>query len=85
MQAMNQKYDSQIKDLRQRQIHAELCQQENRDSKTLQTSIQYEISAILNGEIENEVFCKTMLESLIVFQDHMELRLNFLPQVFHFH
>ena len=85
MQAMNRKYDSQMEDLRHRQKEAELRQRENRDSKTLRAAIQTEVSGILNGEIESEVFCKTMLDSLTVFKDrHMELRLNLLPQVFQF-
>lgn len=85
MQAMNRKYDSQMEVLRQRQKDAELRRRENRDSKTLRTVIQSEVSGILNGEIDSEVFCKTMLDSLTVFKDrHMELRLNHLPHVFHF-
>ena len=85
MQAMNRKYDSQMEVLRQRQKDAELRQRENRDSKTLRTAIQSQVSGILNGEIDSEVFCKTMLDSLTVFKDrHMELRLNHLPHVFHF-
>ena len=85
MQAMNRKYDSQMEDLRQRKKDAELRQDENRDSEALCAAIQAEVSDILNGEIESEVFCKTMLDSLTVFKDrHMELRLRFLPQVFQF-
>ena len=85
MQAMNRKYDSQMEDLRQQKKEAELRQYENRDSKTLRTAIQTEVSDILTGEIESDVFCKTMLDSLTVFKGrHMELRLTLLPQVFQF-
>lgn len=85
MQSMNWKYDRQIDELRQRLKEAELRQRENRDSKTLRATIQSEVAGILNGEIESEVFYKTMLDSLTVFKDrHMELRLNLLPQVFQF-
>ena len=85
MQAMNRKYNKQLEELECRQEEAELRQQEKRESKALRAAIQAEVSGILNGEIESEVFCKTMLESLIVFKDrHMELRLKLLPQVFHF-
>lgn len=63
----------------------EIHQCENRDFKTLRTTIQTAVSDILNVEIESEVFYKTMLDSLTVFKDrHMELRLNLLPQVFQF-
>jgi DNA invertase Pin-like site-specific DNA recombinase len=85
MQAMNRKYDSQMENLYRRKKEAEFRQNANRDSKELRTVIQAEVSDILNGEIESEVFCKTMLDSLTVFKDrHMELRLRFLPQVFQF-
>ena len=85
MQAMNRKYDRQMENLYRRKKEAEFRQNANRDSKELRTVIQAEVSDILNGEIESEVFCKTMLDSLTVFKDrHMELRLRFLPQVFQF-
>lgn len=85
MQAMNRKYDDQIEDLRRRKEEAELRQDEKQDPKALCTTIQAEVSGILKGEIESEVFSKTMLDSLTVFKDrHMELRLNLLPQVFRF-
>ena len=85
MQAMNRKYDGKIEELRQRQKDAKLRSQENRDSKTLRAAIRSEVSGVLNGEIESEVFCKTMLDNLTVFKDrHMELRLDGLPLVFWF-
>jgi len=47
--------------------------------------IQEKVTAILNGDIDSEVFYKVLLQSLTVFKDrHMELRLNWLPQVFFF-
>lgn len=85
MQAMNRKYDGRIEELHRQQKEAELRHQEHRDSKTLRATIQSEVSDILCGEIESDVFCKTMLESLTVYKDrHMELRLNRLPHVFQF-
>ena len=85
MQTMNRKYDGQIEELRRYQKEAELRQQEKRDAKALRAAIRSEVSGILNGEIESDVFCKTMLDSLTVYKDrHMELRLNKLPQVFQF-
>ena len=82
MLTMNRKYDSQLKDLHRRQAN---LRREKRDSETLDAEIRSEVSGILNGEIESEVFCKTMLDSLTVFRDrHMELRLNQLPMIFRF-
>lgn len=47
--------------------------------------ITSKITAILAGSTESDVFCKTILKQITVFKDrHMELKLNHLPQVFHF-
>ena len=76
---------AELEELRQKQKEAEFRQRDNRDPKTLRAALQSEITGILNGEIESEVFFKTLLDSLTVFKDrHMELRLNLLPQVFQF-
>ena len=81
MLAMQQKYDGQMEELFRRQQEAELLTRERQDP----TAIFAEVSAILGGEIESEVFYKTMLESLTVFKDrHMELRLCELPQIVYF-
>ena len=85
MQTMNRKYDGQIDTLRHRQQEAELRRCEGRDFNVLRANIQSAVLDILNGEIESDVFYKTMLNSLTVFKDrHMELRLTLLPQVFWF-
>ena len=85
MHAMSRKYDGQVEELRQRQKEAELRRQEYLDIKALRAAIQSEVSGILSGEIESEVFCKTMLNSLTVYKDrHIELQLNKLPHVFRF-
>ena len=85
MQTMNRKYNRQMEELHLRWKDVELRQKENRDTKTLQSTIQSEVTDILNGKIESEVFYKSMLNSLTVFKDrHMELRLNLLSQLFRF-
>ena len=79
------KYEQQLCGLRKRQEEAQKRKDSNQDSAALRSKIQPEVTAILNGKTESEVFYKTMLESLTVFKDrHMELRLNWLPQVFRF-
>ena len=80
-----EKYECQLTDLRKRLEEAQNRKDKNQDSAAVKTQIQSEVSAILKGETESEVFYKTLLQSLTVFKDrHMELRLNWLPQVFHF-
>ena len=85
MEAMKGKYSRKIEELSQRKKEAELRQKENRDSKSLRETIRSELTGILDGEIESEVFSKNMVDNLTVFKDrHMELRLNYLPEVFLF-
>lgn len=84
MQSMKQWYDQQLESLHAGLKNAEKRQSLGQDPR-LKTMIQAEVTAILSGEIESEVFCKTILQSLTVFKDrHMELRLKCLPQVFRF-
>ena len=85
MLSFTAKYEQQLCNLRKRLEEAQNRKENNQDSTTLRSQIQSEVAAILNGETESEVFYKTILESLTVFKDrHMELQLNWLPQVFHF-
>ena len=85
MLAMKERYEQQLNGLQIR-LEDALKRKENRqDSEALRSLIQSEVMSILNGSTESEVFYKTLLQSLTVFKDrHMELRLNHLPQVFHF-
>lgn len=85
METMKLKYNQQIEALRRQQKESELQIQEKQNFQTLRSSVQSKVSGILNGEIESEVFMKSLLDSLTVFKDrHMELRLNYLPHVFCF-
>lgn len=85
MMAFTAKYEQQLTGLRKRLEEAVRRKDNMQDPAALRAQIQSEITGILNGELESEAFCKTLLQSLTVFKDrHMELRLNWLPQVFHF-
>ena len=78
MLSMKARYDRQIEDIRQRKNAVN-------PHEDTRSAIEADVAGILNGEIESEVFSKTMLEQLTVFKDrHLELRLKLLPQVFHF-
>ena len=79
------RYEQQLSDLRKRQEDAQNRKDRKQDSNSMRMQIHSEVSAILKGETESEVFYKNLLESLTVFKDrHMELRLKWLPLVFHF-
>ena len=85
MRAMRDHYEQQLLGI-QKRLEAALMLKENRqNSEALRSKIKSEVTAILRGDTESEVFCKTLLQSLTVFKDrHMELQLNWLPHVFHF-
>lgn len=85
MQDMKEKYESQIDVFRQRLSRAELRQKASMDPQNLKAAIEADVTSILLGETESDVFYKIMLDSLTVFKDrHMELRLQNLEQVFQF-
>ena len=85
MVSMNRKYETQLEDLRRQQKEAEDLRREKKDLSSLRETIESEVNAILAMETVSEVFCKTLAESLTVFKDrHIELRLNWLPQIFQF-
>ena len=85
MLTMTGKYEQQLNNLRQQLEKTEERKEKNQDLAARRHAIQSVVRAILDGETESEVFCKTLLESLTVFKDrHLELRLNWLPHVFHF-
>lgn len=80
-----EKYQQQLTCLQNRLNDAVNHQDNKQDPIELRSQIQSEVSAILNGETESDVFFKTLLQNLTVFKDrHFELRLNWLPQVFFF-
>jgi len=85
MVSFTEKYEQQTALLQQRLDKAINQQESKRDYAALCSEIQKAVTSILNGEIESEVFYKTLLQSITVFKDrHIELRLNWLPHVFHF-
>ncbi len=85
MQAMKKRYEAQEESFRERLRKAEARKQNGCSRQQLKETIQMEVAALLNGDVESEVLSKTVLDTLTVFKDkHMELRLNNLPQVFRF-
>ena len=85
MLVMKGRYDAKLEVLQQRILKAEHDHQEIYDRNKLKNTIAADLTAIINGDTECEVFYRTLLHSITVFQDrHMDLRLNGLPQVFRF-
>lgn len=85
MQRMLKKYDTEMEALQRRSEAWKKDKYQKTNDAVLRSKIEKELKRILSGETESEVFCKNILHSLTVYPDrHMELRLNHLPQVFHF-
>ena len=82
MQAMNRKYDAQLASLRER---LEKLKEEKCSSQEIKSRIREEITGLINGEVESDVFYKHLVEQLTVHQDrHLELKMNKIPVVFCF-
>ena len=80
MRMMNDRYDARISSLQQRlsaiREREKLCY----DTGQLSADVKRQVSSILGGETESEVFYKNILDQMVVFPDsHVELRLNLLP------
>lgn len=85
MCAFAAKYEQQLTGINKRLDEVQQRKDNGMDSAALRSQIHSVLTAIVAGETESEVFCKTMLHSLTVFKDrHMELRLNWLNHVFYF-
>ena len=85
MLLMKSRYDGDIDHIRQRLSEIEYWQRETRNTDSLRSFIESQLTGILNGDIESDVFCKTILDNMTVFKDrHVELRLSSLPHVFYF-
>jgi len=85
MISLTARYGQQLSELRKRLEKAQNRKNTSQDLTALRAQIHSEVSAILEGKTESEVFYKALIQSITVFKDrHMELRLNWLPQVFFF-
>ena len=85
MMMMNARYDAQLEALREQLSALDEAAKGAPDVPTLAAEIKAQAAAILSMEIQSDVFCKQMVERLTVFKDRrMELKLAFLPQIFHF-
>lgn len=82
MQSMKQRYTKQQESLQARLI---LSEQTKQHWEVMRAALQAELTSILSGEAESEIFNKTILDSLTIYKDrHMELRLNYLSHIFIF-
>ena len=85
MRTMIRKYEQELHVLRCEMEDAIRIQEQNQDFSTLRRKIQMQVTSILSGEMESEVFYKNMLSSMTVFKDrHIVVKLNNLVRSFWF-
>ena len=80
MRLMNEKYDGQLNDLQSRLQAVRKKENLCYDMTQLARDVSKEVTAVVRGEKESEVFYKNILDHMTVFKDNrVELRLNLLP------
>ena len=85
MRVMKARYDREQDDLWKRLKAAEARENPATDGVDLYCGIEREIIDLMNGRIKSVAFYRTLLDHITVFPDrHLELRLNYLTQVFQF-
>ena len=81
MRMMNEKYDGQLADLQGRLQTVRQKAALHYDLDALKADVKSEVTAIVRGDTQSEVFYKNVLDHLTVCHDNrVELRLNLLPQ-----
>ena len=81
MRMMNEKYDGQLADLQGRLQTVRQKAALHYDLDALKADVKREVTAIVRGDTQSEVFYKNVLDHLTVCHDNrVELRLNLLPQ-----
>ena len=81
MRMMNEKYDGQLAYLQSRLQTVRQKAALHYDLDQLKADVKREVTAIVRGDTQSEVFYKSVLDHLMVCRDNrVELRLNLLPQ-----
>ena len=80
MRMMNERYDKQLAGLQARLNAVREKEKLRYDTDQLATDVRRQVSDILSGETDSEVFYKNILDQMVVYQDsRVEVRLNLLP------
>lgn len=80
MRLMNQRYDSQLSGLKER-LKAVRAKEKICDTTQLRNDVKQQVTNIVSGKTESEVFYKNLLEKMVVCRDsRVEVTLNLLPQ-----
>ena len=80
MQMMKERYNARLADLRKRLDEVRERDQMSYGTDRLYDDVRRQVTEIITGETDSEVFYKNILDHMVVYKDHrVELRLNFLP------
>lgn len=80
MRLINERYDGQLADLQGRLQTVRQKEALHYDLAQLNADIKQQVTAIIRGDTQSEVFYKNVLDHLTVYRDNcVELRLNLLP------
>ena len=85
MRMMNERYDSQLNSLRSQLDAMKARERISYETATLQEDIKKHVTAIVNGDCDDEVFLKNSLDHMVIYRERrIEVRLNLLPQKWRF-
>ena len=80
MRMMNERYDKELAGLNSRLDAVKARQQIVYETSTLRDDVRKQVTSIISGDQDSEVFLKNVLDHMVVFQDkRIEVRLNLLP------
>lgn len=85
MRRMTGRYDQEAAGLRERLSRAGVRPEISCAKAALRDDIRRRVANLVNGEGDSEIFCKTILDHMVVYRDQrVEVRLNLLPQTWCF-
>ena len=85
MRRMTGRYDQEAAELRERLARTGARSESSCEKAALRDDIRRRVADLVNGEGDSEIFCKTILDHMVVYRDQrVEVRLNLLPQTWCF-
>ena len=82
---MTGRYDQEAAELRERLARAGVRPESSCEKAALRDDIRRRVAGLVNGEGDSEIFCKTILDHMVVHRNQrVEVRLNLLPQIWCF-
>ena len=81
MRMMNERYDKQIGELQERLQAVKAREQIHYETGSLKSDVRKQVTDMVSGLTESEIFYKNVLDQMIVYPDQrVEVKLNLLPQ-----